>query len=82
MQNNNNDNRYLWILMTEVIAMCEDKEGREVDIMSTIKTIQATPELSGKDAVNLLRQANSNPTQKAMKKNNMLRSVLTEIRKS
>lgn len=62
--------------------MCEDKEGREVDIMSTIKPIQATPELSGKDAVNLLHQANLNPTKKAMKKNNMLRSVLTGIRKS
>ena len=49
--------------------------------MSTIKPIQATPELSGKDAVNLLLQANSNPTKNAVKKNNMLRSVLTNIRK-
>lgn len=36
--------------------------------MVTIKSIQATPELSGKDAVNLLIQVNSKPTDKAIKK--------------
>lgn len=50
--------------------------------MSTIKPIQATPELSGKDAVKLLLQVNVSPTEKAIRKNNMLRSVLTNIRKA
>lgn len=58
-----------------------EKEGKEVDIMSTIKPIQATPELSGKDAVNLLIQTSNKPTESAMKKNHMLCSVLANIRK-
>ena len=62
--------------------MCEEMKGKEVDIMSTMKLIQATPELSGKDAVKLLCQANSAPTERAIKKNDMLRSVLTNIRKA
>lgn len=49
--------------------------------MATIKPIQTTPELSGKDAVNLLIQANSKPTDKAMKRNDLLRNVLADIRK-
>lgn len=49
--------------------------------MSTMKPIQATPELSGKDAAKLLNQANTVPTEKAMKKNAMLRSVLANVRK-
>lgn len=60
----------------------KEKKGKEVDIMSTIKPIQATPELSGKDAVKLLLQANEKSTEKAMEKNNMLRNVLTNIRKA
>jgi len=62
--------------------MDREKKGKEVDIMSTIKPIQATPELSGKDAVKLLLQVNVSPTEKAIRKNNMLRSVLTNIRKA
>lgn len=50
--------------------------------MSTIKPIQATPELNGKDAVRLLLQVNAAPTKKAMDKNNMLRNVLANIRKA
>ena len=61
--------------------MCKDLKGKEGDIMSTMKPIQATPELSGKDAVRLLSQANTTPTERAIKKNDMLRSVLTNIRK-
>ena len=61
--------------------MCKETKGKEVDIMSTMKPIQATPELSGKDAVKLLNQANTVPTEKAMKKNAMLRSVLANVRK-
>lgn len=61
--------------------MCKEMKGKEVDVMSTMKPIQATPELRGKDAAGLLRQANNIPTQKAVDKNNMLRSVLTNIRK-
>lgn len=61
--------------------MGKDKRGKEVDVMATIKPIQATPELSGKDAVNLLIQVNSKPTDKAMKRNDLLRDVLANIRK-
>lgn len=61
--------------------MYKEEKGKEVDIMSTIKPIQATPELSGKDAVKLMSQANCNPTEEAMKRNDMLRSILTSIRK-
>ena len=57
------------------------KKGKEVDIMSTMKPIQATPELSGEDAVKLLRQSSINPTEKSLTKTPMLRSVLTNIRK-
>ena len=59
---------------------------KEVDSMSisvsTIKPIQATPELSGKDAKKLFDQANVAPTSEAVKKNAMLHSVLTNIRKA
>lgn len=58
------------------------KEGKEVDIMATMKPIQATPELSGKDAVRLMEQANTTPTKKAMQKNKMLCSVLADIQKA
>lgn len=57
-------------------------KGKKVDIMPTIKPIQATPELRGKDAVELLRQVNSSPTEQALKKNAMLCDVLTNIRKA
>lgn len=62
--------------------MYEKMKGEEVDIMSTMKPIQATPELNGKDALKLLCQANTTPTERAVKKNNMLRGVLTSIRKA
>jgi len=61
--------------------MSKEEKGKEVDVMATIKPIQATPELSGKDAANLLIQVNSKPTDKAMKKNDLLRGVLANIRK-
>lgn len=61
--------------------MGEEENEREVDTMSTMKPIQATPELSGKDAIKLLSQTNRKPTAQAMKKNNMLHGVLTNIRK-
>ncbi len=50
--------------------------------MSTIKPIQATPELSGMDAAKLLLEANVVPTKKSIEKNQMLHSVLTRIRKA
>lgn len=62
--------------------MNTEKEEREVDIMATMKPIQATPELSGKDAAKLMEQANTNPTKQAMHKNNMLRNVLLDIQKA
>lgn len=58
-----------------------NRKGKKVDIMSTIKPIQATPELKGKDAVAVLLQVNKKPTQEAMKRNQMLSSVLANIRK-
>ena len=42
---------------------------KEVDVMSTMKPIQATPELRGKGAVNLLAQTKTEPTKQVMKKN-------------
>lgn len=62
--------------------MSREKKGKEVDIMSTMKPIQATPELSGEDALKLLHQSNTLPQKEALKKNNMLRNVLTNIRKA
>lgn len=61
--------------------MGKEKKGKEVDVMATIKPIQATPELSSKDAENLLMQVNTKPTDKAMKRNNLLRGVLANVRK-
>lgn len=49
--------------------------------MSTIKPIQATPELSGKDAFVLLNQTKVTPSKDAIRKNEMLRDVLRAIRK-
>ena len=49
---------------------------------TAMKLIQATPELSGKDAAKLMEQANMNPTKQAMHKNNMLRNVLLDIQKA
>lgn len=39
-----------------------------VDVMSTIKPIQATPELSGRDAIAVLKQASSVPPTEAIQK--------------
>ena len=61
--------------------MSEDKSEREVDAMSIMKPIQATPELSGVDFAKLLNQTKSKPTAQAMKKNNMLHGVHSNIRK-
>ena len=61
--------------------MKNGKKGKEVDVMSTMKPVQATPELSGEDAAKLLRQSIITPTEKSLKKNAMLCSVLTNIRK-
>ncbi len=60
--------------------MDNDMKGKDVDIMTKIKPIQATPDLSGEDAVKLLQQVNTPANEKAINKNNMLRSVLTKIR--
>lgn len=60
--------------------MSKEKKGKEVDVMSMMKPIQATPELRGKDAVKLLNQTNVAPTEKAKEKNQMLHNVLISIR--
>lgn len=50
--------------------------------MSAMKPIPATPELRGEDAVKVLFQANTKPTEKAIKKNKVLRNVLIDIRQA
>ena len=57
------------------------KKGEAKDIMSTIKPIEATPELCGKDAQGVLQQVSVKPTKQAIAKNEMLRNVLAGIRK-
>lgn len=52
----------------------------EVRIMSTMKPIQSTPTLSGKDAEAVIRQVNKKPTAEAMRRNQMLSRILANIR--
>lgn len=54
---------------------------REVRNMSTMKSIQATPTLSGKDAEAVIRQTNTMPTKESMARNQMLSRVLANIRR-
>lgn len=60
--------------------MHRKQKGKKEDIMTRIKPIQATPALSGQDAVNLISQIKP-PTKEAQKKNNLLSNILTSIRK-
>ena len=53
----------------------------EVRNMSTMKPIQATPTLNGKDAEAVIRQTNTMPTKQALARNQMLSRVLANIRK-
>lgn len=55
-------------------------EGK-VDIMSTIKPIQATPVLSGDDAINLMQQVFKKPSNAVIRKNEMLKNVLNNIKR-
>jgi len=61
--------------------MYRNKKGKEVDSMSTMKPIEATPTLRGRDAISVLAQSSRQPNENAIKKNNMLHSVLSNIRK-
>lgn len=56
-------------------------EKKEGDIMSTIKPIQATPVLSGDDAISLMKQVLKKPSESAIRKNNMLLNILHNIKK-
>lgn len=49
--------------------------------MSSIKPIQATPELSGEDAMIMMRQVLNKTSESVIKKNSMLINVLNNIRK-
>ena len=60
--------------------MYRKQKGKEEDIMTRVKPIQATPTLSGQDAMNLISQIKP-PTKEAQKKNNLLSNILTSIRK-
>lgn len=51
-----------------------------MDNMTEIKSIQATPALSGKDAESVILQTNTMPTKEAMARNQMLSNVLKKIR--
>lgn len=46
-----------------------------------MKPIQGTPELSGADAIKLLKQVNTKPTQEAIAHNKKLQSILKQILK-
>lgn len=49
--------------------------------MSRIKPIQATPELSGEDAIRIIEQVNKAPSESMLKRNELLRNILKNIRK-
>lgn len=58
----------------------EEREKGEID-MTTIKPIQATPELSGEDAERLIRDVNRKPTKEAAEWNSMMVEILEKIRR-
>lgn len=60
--------------------MHSEKDERGVENMSTIKPIQATPELSGKDAERLIRDVNRKPTKEAMEWKKVLQRSLKELK--
>ena len=49
--------------------------------MTTMKPIQATPDLSGEDAEKLIRDVNRKPTKEAMDRHQKMREILRKIRK-
>lgn len=49
--------------------------------MVKMKPIQATPTLSGEDAMRVIRQVNKKPSEETIKKYNMWVSILDEIQK-
>lgn len=49
--------------------------------MSTMKPIQATPVLRGKDAMEVIKQTNKIPTESTISRNKMLSSILKKISK-
>ena len=51
-------------------------------MLTMMKPIQATPELSGEDAQRVIEQVNKIPTGEAIKKNKKLLNVLHQIRKN
>lgn len=57
-----------------------EKTERGNDIMTKFKPIQATPELSGEDALNFINQAFKQPSQNEIDKNKKLVCVLNKIR--
>lgn len=58
-----------------------EQQKKEASIMSAIKPIQATPALSGEDAIKLMKQVLSKPSKSAINKNSMLINMLKDIRK-
>ena len=61
--------------------MIRGKDEREVDTMSGIKPIQATPELSGIDAERLIADVNRKPTKEAIERNKRLQVILRKVKK-
>lgn len=76
----NSDN--IMSLSHNVIYIIAKKEERRTGIMATIKPIQATPTLSGRDARELIIQTNTVPTEESIKRNELLCDVLKSIRKN
>lgn len=61
--------------------MIHDNYEREVETMSRIKPIQATPTLSGIDAERLIADVNRKPTKEAIERNKWLQEVLRKVKK-
>ncbi|MBQ8518331.1 MAG: hypothetical protein IJ455_01840 [Agathobacter sp.] len=60
--------------------MDREKNERGVEYMSTMKPIQATPELSGEDAEKLIRDVNRKPTKEALEWKKLLQRCLKELK--
>lgn len=58
------------------------KKEKDDDVMSVyIKPIQATPTLSGEDAISIIKQSLTPPTPEAIKKNRKMLEIRKRIEK-
>ena len=61
--------------------MHREKNEGGVQDMSTMKPIQATPELCGEDAVRLIQDVNRKPTKEALDRHRKMQNILKRIKK-